>query len=65
MARSLAWDPQDAAIRAGAAAGQRVAPYRPLHIGGLAEPFFTRTYARDWVAQCAARYYGVERLRRP
>ncbi|MFB6631498.1 DUF6056 family protein [Streptomyces sp. NPDC056362] len=65
VARSLAWDPQDAAIRAGAAAGQRVAPYRPLHIGGLAEPFFTRTYTRDWVAQCAARYYGVERLRRP
>ncbi|MFE5594017.1 DUF6056 family protein [Streptomyces sp. NPDC056549] len=63
--RSLAWDRQDARIRAEAAAGRSVVTYRPLHVGGLAEPFFTNVYARDWVAQCAARYYGVERLGRP
>ncbi|MFF8377204.1 DUF6056 family protein [Streptomyces sp. NPDC015661] len=62
--RSLAWDRQDARIRAEAAAGRADVTYRPLFIGGLAEPFFTTVYQRDWVAQCAARYYGVERLRR-
>ncbi|MEU2229704.1 DUF6056 family protein [Streptomyces vietnamensis] len=63
--RSLAWDRQDARIRAEAAAGRTEVTYRPLHIGSLAEPFFTTVYARDWAAQCAAEYYGVERLRRP
>ncbi|MFF0423509.1 hypothetical protein ACFYUJ_03730 [Streptomyces sp. NPDC004520] len=65
VARSLAWDRQDSGIRAEAAAGRAEVTYRPLLIGGLAEPFFTTVYARDWVAQCAARYYGVDRLRRP
>ncbi|MGW4703189.1 hypothetical protein ACWEP1_22935, partial [Streptomyces sp. NPDC004285] len=65
VARSLAWDRQDARIRAEAAAGRTVVTYRPLVVGGLAEPLFTNAYARDWVAQCAARYYGVERLGRP
>ncbi|MER7946856.1 DUF6056 family protein [Streptomyces sp. NPDC096079] len=62
--RSVAWDRQDATIRAERAAGREAVPYRPLLIGGLAEPFFTTVYAKDWVAQCAARYYGVDRLRR-
>ncbi|MFF0474371.1 DUF6056 family protein [Streptomyces sp. NPDC004284] len=65
VARSLAWDRQDARIRAEAAAGRTDVTYRPLHIGNLAEPFFTTVYARDWAAQCAARYYGVDRLSRP
>ncbi|MFE5732456.1 hypothetical protein ACFQ7A_16310 [Streptomyces sp. NPDC056528] len=65
VARSLAWDRQDARIRAEAAAGAREATYRPLFIGGLAEPFFTPVYERDWAAQCAAAHYGVDRLNRP
>ncbi|MCZ0979619.1 hypothetical protein O1L60_12570 [Streptomyces diastatochromogenes] len=65
VARGLAWDRQDSGIRAEAAAGRTDVAYRPLLIGGLAEPFFTTVYTRDWVAQCAARYYGVDRLHRP
>ncbi|MFJ6099410.1 hypothetical protein ACIQHY_00130 [Streptomyces sp. NPDC092359] len=65
VARSIAWDRQDVRIRAEAAAGRREVTYRPLLIGGLAEPFFTEVYADDWAARCAAAYYGVERLVRP
>ncbi|MFE0702706.1 hypothetical protein [Streptomyces sp. NPDC058872] len=65
VARALAWDSQDARIRAEAAAGAGEVAYRPLRIGSLAEPFFTNTPARDWVAQCAARYYRVDQLRQP
>ncbi|MER5203920.1 hypothetical protein [Streptomyces sp. NPDC002825] len=65
VVRSVAWDRQDARIRAEAAAGREEVTYRPLFIGGLAEPFFTIVYEKDWVAQCAARSYGVDRLRRP
>ncbi|MFD3531611.1 hypothetical protein [Streptomyces sp. NPDC058664] len=65
VARSLAWDRQDARIRAEAAAGRTDVTYRPLLIGGLAEPFFTKVYARDWAARCTAAYYGVDRLSRP
>ncbi|MER5306446.1 DUF6056 family protein [Streptomyces sp. NPDC002773] len=63
--RSIAWDLQSARIRAEVANGATEVTYRPLPIASLAEPFFTRVYARDWVAQCASRYYGVERIRRP
>ncbi|MFJ9433631.1 hypothetical protein ACIRQY_28800 [Streptomyces sp. NPDC101490] len=65
VARSIAWDRQDVRIRSEAAAGRREVTYRPLLIGGLAEPFFTEVYADDWAAHCAAAYYGVERLVRP
>ncbi|MGW0029495.1 hypothetical protein ACWDXD_06605 [Streptomyces sp. NPDC003314] len=64
VARSLAWDRQDARVRSEAADGAREATYRPLPIGHLAEPFFTTAYPRDWVAQCASRYYGVSRITR-
>ncbi|WP_053645506.1 hypothetical protein [Streptomyces sp. NRRL F-6492] len=64
VARSLAWDRQDARIRSEAADGAREVAYRPLPIGRLAEPFFTTAYPRDWVAQCASRYYGVSRVTR-
>ncbi|MCX4980871.1 hypothetical protein [Streptomyces sp. NBC_00572] len=65
VARSLAWDREDARIRAEVAAGRREVTYRPLHIGGLAEPFFTTVYEKDWAARCTAEYYGVERINRP
>lgn len=64
VSRSVAWDRQNARIRAGIADGATEVTYRPLLIGGLAEPFFTEVYARDWAARCAATYYGVDRLRR-
>ncbi|MFE0647892.1 DUF6056 family protein [Streptomyces sp. NPDC059534] len=65
VARSLAWDAQNARVRSEVAAGARKVTYHPLPIGYLAEPFFTPAYPRDWVAQCVSRYYGVERIERP
>ncbi|MGW7437591.1 hypothetical protein [Streptomyces sp. NPDC054849] len=64
VARSVAWDAQNARIRAEAARGARDVGYRPLYIGGLAEPFFTRSYERDWVAACVSKWYGVDRIHR-
>ncbi|MFE6712434.1 hypothetical protein [Streptomyces sp. NPDC057695] len=64
VARSLAWDRQDARIRAEVAAGRSEVGYRPLHIGSLAEPFFTKVYEKDWAARCTAEYYGVDRINR-
>lgn len=64
VTRSAAWDAQNARIRAEAARGAADVGYRPLHIGSLAEPFFTGTYERDWVAACVARWYGVDRIHR-
>ncbi|MFD6970127.1 DUF6056 family protein [Streptomyces sp. NPDC059949] len=65
VARSVAWDAQSARIRTEAARGVTDVGYRPLHIGGLAEPFFTRDYERDWVAACVSKWYGVDRIHRP
>ncbi|MFD9516562.1 DUF6056 family protein [Streptomyces sp. NPDC059979] len=65
VARSVAWDAQNARIRTEAARGVTDVGYRPLHIGGLAEPFFTRDYERDWVAACVSKWYGVDRIHRP
>ncbi|MFI1280102.1 DUF6056 family protein [Streptomyces sp. NPDC020858] len=65
VARSVAWDAQNARIRTEAARGATDVGYRPLHIGALAEPFFTRDYERDWVAACVSKWYGVDRIHRP
>ncbi|MGW0391042.1 DUF6056 family protein [Streptomyces sp. NPDC003042] len=64
VARSEAWDAQDSRIRSEAARGATDVGYRPLYIGSLAEPFFTGNYERDWVAACASKWYGVERIHR-
>ncbi|WP_405444830.1 DUF6056 family protein [Streptomyces erythrochromogenes] len=64
VARSIAWDAQNARIRAEAAQGATDVGYRPLPIGSLAEPFFTADYSRDWVAACMSRWYGVDRIHR-
>lgn len=64
VARSVAWDAQNARIGTEAARGATDVGYRPLYIGGLAEPFFTRSYERDWVAACVAQWYGVDRIHR-
>lgn len=65
VVRGVAWDRQNARIRAEVAAGAREVAYGPLLIGRLTEPLFAPTYERDWAAQCTARYYGVERIHRP
>ncbi|WP_405853573.1 hypothetical protein OG361_13700 [Streptomyces sp. NBC_00090] len=65
VVRGVAWDRQNARIRAEVAAGAREVAYGPLLIGQLTEPLFAPTYERDWAAQCTARYYGVERIHRP
>ncbi|MFF9847912.1 hypothetical protein [Streptomyces litmocidini] len=65
VARSVAWDRQNARIRGEVAAGAREVAYRPLLIGGLTEPLFASSYERDWAARCTATYYGVNRIRRP
>ncbi len=64
VARSVAWDAQNARLRGEAARGVTDMGYRPLYIGGLAEPFFTRDYERDWVAACVSKWYGVDRIHR-
>lgn len=65
VSRAGAWDRQDAQIRKEAAHGEQVVDYRPLYIGGLAEPYFTRNYAKDWVAQCVSKWYHVDRIEKP
>ncbi|MFD7626626.1 DUF6056 family protein [Streptomyces sp. NPDC059851] len=64
VTRAAAWDAQNARLRTEAAGGATDAGYTPLHIGNLAEPFFTRTYERDWVAACVAQWYGLTRIHR-
>ncbi|MGP3983256.1 DUF6056 family protein [Streptomyces sp. KR80] len=65
VTRSVTWDRQDARIRKEVANGATVVTYRPLHIGFLAEPYYTSDYSKDWAAACVSRYYGVERIRKP
>ncbi|MFJ6785844.1 DUF6056 family protein [Streptomyces yangpuensis] len=64
VTRSVAWDAQNARIRAEAARGATDVGYRPLPIANLAEPFFTSDYRRDWVAACVSRWYDVDRIHR-
>ncbi|MFD9338011.1 DUF6056 family protein [Streptomyces sp. NPDC060028] len=64
VTRSVAWDAQNSRIRAETARGATDVGYRPLYIGSLAEPFFTGSYERDWVAACVSKWYGVDRIHR-
>ncbi|MEV0411641.1 hypothetical protein AB0I68_12785 [Streptomyces sp. NPDC050448] len=64
VTRAAAWDAQNSRIRTEAAHGATDLGYRPLYIGSLAEPFFTSAYARDWVAACVSKWYGVDRIHR-
>jgi hypothetical protein len=62
--RAAKWDRQNSRIREQAAAGATAVSYRPLNIANLAEPFYTSTYSRDWVAACTATWYDVDKLKR-
>ncbi|MEU4729777.1 DUF6056 family protein [Streptomyces sp. NPDC023588] len=64
VTRAVAWDGQNARIRAESARGATDVGYRPLYIGALAEPFFTSDYERDWVAACVSKWYGIDRIHR-
>ncbi|MEV0493999.1 DUF6056 family protein [Streptomyces atratus] len=60
-ARAVKWDRQDRWMRARAADGERVLPYKPLSVGGMVEPF--RQHGRKvWPATCVADYYHLERI---
>ncbi|WP_328303113.1 DUF6056 family protein [Streptomyces sp. NBC_00435] len=65
VTRSVAWDAQNARIRAEDARGATDVGYQPLYIGNLAEPFFTGNYQRDWVSACVSKWYGIDRIHRP
>ncbi|MFE1412730.1 DUF6056 family protein [Streptomyces sp. NPDC058746] len=64
VTRAVAWDAQNSRIRTEAARGATDIGYRPLHIGSLAEPFYTSAYDKDWVAACVVEWYGIERIHR-
>ncbi|MFC9292994.1 DUF6056 family protein [Streptomyces sp. NPDC057011] len=64
VTHAVAWDAQNSRIRAEAARGTEDVGYRPLYVGNLAEPFFTSDYARDWVAACVSKWYGIDRIHR-
>ncbi len=59
VVRSVAWDAQQAALRAQIAGGARSITVRPLPIDRLMEPFYPRTNLR-WPARCAPDFYGVD-----
>ncbi|MCX5409546.1 DUF6056 family protein [Streptomyces sp. NBC_00335] len=64
VARSITWDAQNARIEAEVERGATDVAYKPLYIGSLAEPFFTKTYERDWAAACVSKWYGIDRIHR-
>jgi hypothetical protein len=61
-ARAHAWDRQDRAMRAQAAAGVRVLPYKRLVIRHMTEPFGHGPRVQTWPANCVADYYRVDRI---
>ncbi|WP_406135866.1 DUF6056 family protein [Streptomyces sp. NBC_01089] len=58
--RAERWDRQDHWMRQQAAAGAKVLPYKPLHVGKMLEPFGKKPHG--WPASCVADYYHVERV---
>lgn len=61
--RAEQWDHQDRWLRTRAAHGARVLPYKPLPVGGMAEPFLGGGH-RTWPAACVADYYHLKRITR-
>ncbi|MEU3710871.1 DUF6056 family protein [Streptomyces catenulae] len=62
-ARAQAWERQDRSLRAAAAAGARTAPYTPLVIARMTEPFDAHGTPR-WSAPCVAHYYHLDHVTR-
>lgn len=64
VTRSVAWDAQNARIEKEARQGSTDVGYKPLYIGNLAEPFYTKNYQRDWVSACVSKWYDIDRIHR-
>lgn len=64
VSRSVAWDAQNARIQKEARQGATDVGYKPLYIGSLAEPFYTKNYPQDWASACVSKWYGVDRIHR-
>ncbi|WP_328332837.1 MULTISPECIES: DUF6056 family protein [unclassified Streptomyces] len=58
--RAEKWDRQDQWMRKESAAGAKVLPYKPLHVGKMLEPFGMKP--NGWPASCVADYYHVDRV---
>lgn len=59
--RAQKWDRQDQWLRARAADGAKVLPYKPLSVSRMLEPFGDKG-RKVWPAQCVADYYQLERV---
>ncbi|MFG3496721.1 DUF6056 family protein [Streptomyces sp. NPDC047886] len=59
--RAQKWDRQDRWLREQAADGVRVAPYTPVSVSSMLEPFGGNG-ARPWPARCVAEYYHLDRV---
>ncbi|MGI5401074.1 DUF6056 family protein [Streptomyces sp. CA-135486] len=59
--RAEKWDRQDRYLREQAADGAKVAPYTPVSVAMMLEPFSDRG-RRIWPAQCVADYYHLDKV---
>ncbi|MFC8246194.1 DUF6056 family protein [Streptomyces chartreusis] len=59
--RAANWDQQDRNLREQAEHGATVAPYKPLAVSKMLEPF-SNGGRRVWPAQCVADYYHLEKV---
>ncbi|MER5465432.1 DUF6056 family protein [Streptomyces sp. NPDC002668] len=59
--RAEKWDRQDRYLREQAADGAKVAPYTPVSVASMLEPF-SHHGRRIWPAQCVADYYHLDKV---
>ncbi|MFD9220049.1 DUF6056 family protein [Streptomyces sp. NPDC060064] len=59
--RAEKWDGQDRYLREQAADGAKVAPYTPVSVARMLEPFSNQG-RRIWPAQCVADYYHLDKV---
>ncbi|WP_328681593.1 DUF6056 family protein [Streptomyces sp. NBC_00322] len=59
--RAEKWDRQDRYLRERAAHGAKVAPYTPVSVAQMLEPFSNQG-RRIWPAQCVADYYHLDKI---
>lgn len=59
--RAEKWDRQDRNLREQAADGAKVAPYTPVSVARMLEPFSNQG-RRIWPAQCVADYYHLDKV---
>ncbi|MFF6984003.1 DUF6056 family protein [Streptomyces sp. NPDC008343] len=59
--RAANWDQQDRYLREQAESGATVAPYKPLSVSKMLEPF-SHGGRKTWPAQCVADYYHLDKV---